>query len=724
MSEPARRRARRVRTPTVLQMEAVECGAASLAMVLAYYGRVVPLTELRQTCGISRDGSKASSIVKAARVYGMNARGFRKEPAELRELTMPIIVFWEFNHFVVVDGFSKGRVHLNDPAVGPRTVTDEEFDRSFTGVVMTFEPGEEFVRSGRFPSLTGALRKRLAGSHSALVYGVLAGLALIIPGLLIPAFGRIFVDDVLVSGLEGWLRPLIAAMALTLLLLLVLNWLQQYILFRLGQKLEVSTSGRFMWHVLHLPIAFFDLRYAADVASRTQLNERIAQLLSAQVALNLVNVTMIAFYAFVMIQYDVVLTVIGVAIALLNLVALRVSARRRTDTSRRFEQEQGKVLATSFNGIQMIESLKAGGAESDFFARWAGFQTKSIRAEQDLAVTTGYVSVVPTLLSGLTTVAILIVGGERVISGTLSIGALVAFQYLIASFSAPVNALVNLGGELQEINAGMVRLDDVLSYPTDPTLDAHPPGGASGDQVDRLIGAFELRNLTFGYSRLDPPLIEDFNLSVRPGARVALIGSTGSGKSTIARLVCGLYQPWSGEVLFDGQPRTSYPREVMVNSLALVDQEIVMFEGSVTENITLWDETVPEPEVVRAARDAAIHHDIASRTGGYGSRVAEGGGNWSGGQRQRLEIARALVADPSILVLDEATSALDPTTEQFIDDRLRRRGCSCLIVAHRLSTIRDCDEIVVLERGKIVQRGTHDELIAQGGLYTELIAAA
>ena len=717
------RRKRRVRTTTVLQMEAVECGAASLAMVLAYYGRVVPLTELRQTCGISRDGSKASSIVKAARVYGLTARGFRKEPAELRELTMPIIVFWEFNHFVVVDGFSKGCVHLNDPAVGPRTVTDEEFDRSFTGVVMTFEPGDEFVRSGRFPSLTGALRQRLAGSHSALVYGVLAGMALIIPGLLIPAYGRIFVDDVLVSGLEGWLPPLVAAMGLTLLLLLVLNWLQQYILFRLGQKLELSTSGRFIWHVLHLPIAFFDLRYAADVASRTQLNERVAQLLSARVAANLVNVTMIAFYAFVMIQYDVLLTVIGVAIALLNLVALRVSARRRTDASRRFEQEQGKVLATSFNGIQMIETLKAGGTESDFFARWAGFQAKSIRAEQDLAVTTGYVSVVPTLLSGLTTVAILIVGGERVISGTLSIGALVAFQYLIAAFSAPVNGLVNLGGELQEIHAGMVRLDDVLSYPTDPTLAAHPSGGPSDDPLTRLVGAFELRNITFGYSRLDPPLIEGFNLSVRPGARVALIGGSGSGKSTIARLLCGLYQPWSGDVLFDGQPRTSHSREVMVNSLALVDQDIVMFEGSVMENITLWDETVPDRDVVRAGRDAEIHHDIASRAGGYSSRVAEGGGNWSGGQRQRLEIARALVADPSILVLDEATSALDPTTEEFIDDRLRRRGCTCLIVAHRLSTIRDCDEIVVLERGKIVQRGTHDELIAQGGLYTELIAA-
>jgi NHLM bacteriocin system ABC transporter peptidase/ATP-binding protein len=715
---------RRVRTPTVLQMEAVECGAASLAMILAHHGRVVPLTELRERCGISRDGSKASSIVKAARTYGMTAKGFRKDPAELRQMTMPVIVFWQFNHFVVVEGCAKGRVYLNDPASGHRTVTDDEFDKAFTGVVLTFEPGDGFERGGRFPSLTSALRRRLTGSHGALVYAVLAGLMLIIPGLLIPAFSRIYVDDVLGSGLEDWLGPLVLAMTLTLVLLLVLSGLQQYVLFRLGQRLQVSASARFFWHVLRLPLAFFDMRYAADVSSRAQLNDRIAQLLSARLAANLVNLTMIAFYAFVMVQYDVVLTVIGVAVALLNLVAIRLSARRRTAASRRFEQEQGKVLATSFTGLQMIETLKAGGTESDFFARWAGFQAKSIGAEQDLAVSTSYLTVVPTLLTGLTTAAILIVGGERVIAGTLSIGVLVAFQYLLAAFSAPVNDLVALGGELQEIDAGMVRLDDVLEYPTDPVLDAHAPTDGDVDTGARLSGAFELRDITFGYSRLEPPLLEGFDLVVEPGARVALIGGSGSGKSTVARILCGLYQPWSGEVLFDGLPRASYPRAVMVNSLALVDQEIVLFEGTVTDNITLWDDTRPEPQVVRAGRDAAIHADVAARAGGYGSLVAEDGRNWSGGQRQRLEIARALVTEPAILVLDEATSALDPTTEQHIDDRLRQRGCTCLIVAHRLSTIRDCDEIIVLERGHIVQRGTHEELMAAGGLYTELIAAS
>ena len=712
----------RAKTPTVLQMQAMECGAACLAMVLAHHGRVVPLTELRQACGVSRDGSKASSLVRAARTYGLVARGFRKEPGEVAGLVMPAIAFWNFNHFVVVEGFGTDRVFLNDPASGPRTVTLDEFDRAFTGVVLTFEPGEGFERGGEPPNLVHALATRLRGSAGALTFGVLAGLALILPGVLLPTFSRVFVDNILVGDVTEWLPPLLTAMVVTLVFLVVLTWLQLSVLFRLGQKLEVAASGQFLWHVLHLPVAFFDLRYAADVASRTQLNSRVADLLSSRLAVNVVNLTMIAFYAVAMLGYDIVMTLVGVGLSLVNLVALRVSGRRRTDASRRVERERGQLLATSFGGVQMIETLKASGTESDFFARWAGFQAKAIRADQELAVYSTFLSVVPALLSGLTTAAVILVGGQRIVVGALTIGALVAFQYLIASFSGPVNTLVTLGGEVQEIEAGIGRLDDVLDHPTDGTLDAYRKS-EPGEAKPRLTGAFELRDITFGYSPLEPPLIDGFSLSLRPGSRVALVGGSGSGKSTIARLLTGLYQPWSGEVLFDGQPRTSHSREMLSSSLALVDQNVVLFEGSVTDNLTLWDTTVPEQQVIRAGRDAEIHADIASRAGGYASTVEESGRNWSGGQRQRLEIARSLVGDPSILVLDEATSALDPTTEQRIDDHLRRRGCSCLIVAHRLSTIRDCDEIIVLRHGRIAQRGTHDELLAQGGLYQSLIAA-
>jgi len=431
----------------------------------------------------------------------------------------------------------------------------------------------------------------------------------------------------------------------------------------------------------------------------------------------------IAFYALIMAQYSLPLASVGVAIALLNVVALRYVSRRRVDVNRRLQQDRAKTLSTAFSGLQMIETLKATGSEDDFFARWAGFQSKSLNAQQELGTSTQLLAVVPVLLSAITTVVILAVGGELVIAGSLSLGALIAFQYLMASFSQPITNLVNLGSTAQEMEASLGRLDDVLNYRTDPLLAADAPPTPATDGTARLTGQLDLRNVTFGYSRLEPPLIEDLNLTLKPGARVALIGGSGSGKSTIARLVCGLYEPWRGEILFDGQPRSAYARRVITRSLAMVDQDIFLFEGSVRENVTLWDGTIPEPRIVEAARDAAIHEDVAARAGGYDSRVEEGGANLSGGQRQRLEIARALVGDPSILVLDEATSALDPLTEKLIDESLRRRGCTCLLVAHRLSTIRDCDEIVVLERGKVVQRGTHEQMKDVEGSYARLIAA-
>jgi len=723
-----RPRSKRVHTPTVIQMEAVECGAAALGIVLGYFGRIVPLEELRLACGVSRDGSKAVNVVKAARAYGLEPRAYRKEPSELAALPLPAILFWEFNHFLVLEGFGPGRVYLNDPASGPRTVTDEEFDRSFTGVVITFTPGPEFTRGGARPSLVAALRARLAGSGAGLAFAFIAGLCLVVPGLLVPTYTRIFIDRVLVGGLREWLPAVLLAMGVTLLALGALTWLQQYHLFRLGQKLTIASASQFFWHVLHLPVEFFTLRYAGDVASRFQLTEQLAHFLSGQLAVNLVNMMMIVFYAALMLQYSLVLTLIGVAAAGLNFAALRYVSRRRVDAGRRLQQDHGKLLATSFGGLQMIETLKAAGAEDDFFARWAGFQAKVLNAEQELGAYTQILATVPLLLASLATVAILAVGGRLVMAGALTLGGLIAVQYLMTSFSEPVDKLVTLGSSLQDLNAGLQRLDDVLRYPVDPVTAAPPRGGedpAGAPRLDgaaRLAGRLELRHVTFGYSRLEPPLIEDFSLTVRPGARVAIVGASGSGKSTVARLVCGLYQPWSGEILFDGRPREAHPRLVMAGSLAMVDQDIFLFEGTVRENVTLWDATIPEATMVRAARDAYIHEDVAARQNGYEGHVVEGGANFSGGQRQRLEIARALAGDPALLVLDEATSALDAATEKRIDDQLRRRGCTCLVVAHRLSTVRDCDEIVVLDRGKVVQRGTHDELWALGGAYAALIA--
>ncbi len=714
------RPARRVRTPMVLQMEAVECGAAALGIVLGYHGKYVPLEELRIACGVSRDGSKASNIVRAARQYGLQANGFKKEPAALPDLPLPMILFWDFNHFVVVEGFGRGRVYLNDPAFGPRVVSTEEFDLSFTGVVLTFTPGPDFEPGEKPPGLWRALRQRLIGSEIGLVYVLLTSLALVLPGLLIPVFIRVFVDHVLVAGLRTWLAPLLVGMLITALLRAALTWLQQYHLLRLETRLSLSASSQFLWRLLSLPIEFYIQRFGGELGSRVAINDHVAQLLSGELATAALNLITVLFYALMMALYDLPLTLVSLVIAVLNLAALRFILRRRVDANRKLVQGKGKLLGTAMGGLQMIETLKASGAETDFFARWAGYQARAINAQQALELYTRMLYVAPSLLMALNTAAILTIGGWRVMQGSLTIGALVAFQSLAAGFSAPVTHLVSLGGLLQELEGDVAWLDDVLRYPVDAQVVDR--ACASSESTDRpLLGYLEVCDLTFGYHRLSAPLIQNLDLSLSPGARVALVGATGSGKSTIARLVCGLYEPWEGQVLLDGTPRRRISRHIITNSLAMVDQDIFLFEGSVRDNLTLWDSTIPETDLIRAAKDACIHEVIMARPGGYDGPVEEGGRNFSGGERQRLEIARALVCNPTLLVLDEATSALDPLTEEMIDDHLRRRGCTCLIVAHRLSTIRDCDEIVVMEQGRIVQRGTHAAMMRQGGPYADLI---
>jgi len=714
-------------------MEAVECGAAALAMVLAYHGRYVPLEELRLACGVSRDGSKANNVLRAARGYGLVTKGVKREPADLRAMPVPMIVHWNFNHFVVLDGFQGDRVHINDPASGPTVVADAEFDQSFTGVALCFEKGPEFRRGGAPPSFTRALAHRLPGAGAALGFCILAGLALAVPGIVAPAFARVFVDSVLVHGLVNWVRPLLVIMGVGALVAGALTWIQQHYLLRLETKLSVQTSARFFWHVLRLPVEFFSQRFAGDIGNRVAINDRVAKLVSGDLATTALGVLFVVLYAVLMFQYDVVLTLLGVLVAVLNIGALKWVERRREDLNRRLLQDRGKLMGTAMGGLQTIESLKASGAESDFFSRWAGYNAKVANAYQQLQHTTMLLGIVPPTLMAVNSALLLGVGGLRVIEGHMSIGLLIAFQGLMMLFLVPINRMVDLGSTVQEVRGDLARLDDVLRAKTDRYLgdtesaaDALPAPAAdplTRPSAAKLSGHLVLRGVTFGYSRLDAPLVRGFDLVLRPGSRVALVGGSGSGKSTIAKLVAGLYEPWEGSILFDDRPREAIPRDVVTASLAVVDQDISMFEDSIRDNIAMWDPTVSETDIVQAARDAAIHDDLSARSGGYAAPMEEGGRNFSGGQRQRLEIARALAGNPTILVLDEATSALDPATEQTIDDNLRRRGCTCLIVAHRLSTIRDCDEIIVLDRGQVIQRGTHDAMSAVPGPYRTLIAA-
>lgn len=717
------KKAKLVKVPTVLQMESVECGAASLSIILGYFGKFVPLEKLRIACGVSRDGLKATNIIKAAKEFGLDAKGYAKSIEKLMQVQTPAIIFWNFNHFLVLEGFTKNKVYLSDPAQGRYQVTHQEFDDAYTGVVLTFNPTESFERGNEKKGLMSALAERISNSKLSVIYLILASLFLVIPGLVIPSFIKIFIDKYLVNGYSGFVMPLLLVMGAVLLVNSALVYIQQYYLLKLETKLALTTSSKFLWHVFHLPIAFFTQRYSGEIGNRVSLNDKVARLLSGDLANAALNVIVVIFYAFLMFSYDVPLTLIGILMAGINVVALRYVSTARKDGNRRLSNENGKLLGTTTSGISMIETLKASGRENDFFTNWIGYLAKVTNAQQELGWLTVRLNAIPPLVTSLTTTLILGVGALRIMDGEMTLGALVAFTYLMSNFISPVNQLISVGTMLHETESDMNRIDDVMNYEQDDQFLKKEDENRTvkEESNSKLVGYFEMQDVTFGYNTTMPALIENFNLKLKPGSRVALVGGSGSGKSTVAKIASGLYRPWKGEILLDGKNREDIPRNVITESLAVIDQEVLIFNGTIKENIAFWDATISDKSIIQSARDAAIHDVIAARNDAYDSSVLEGGSNFSGGQRQRLEIARALATNPSILVMDEATSALDPTAEKTVMDNIKKRGCTCLIVAHRLSTIIDCDEIIVMEYGKIVERGTHQDLMKLNGVYSKLI---
>ncbi len=709
------------KVPVVMQLEALECGAASLTMVLAYYNKWVPLEQVRKDCGVSRDGSNAKNVLKAARSYGLTAKGYRYEPEELKKTaTFPCIIHWNFNHFVVLNGFKGSKAYLNDPARGNVAVTMEEFDKAFTGIVLMFEPSESFEPGGKQKSMLEFAGKRLKGAGTAVAFVVLTTFITSLMGIINPAFSRIFLDRLLTGENPDWLIPFILALSGFGAVQIIVAWIQAVYSLRINGKLAVVGSTSFMWQVLRMPIEFFSQRMAGDIQQRQKSNATIAANLVNTFAPLALNAVMMVFYLVVMIRYSWQLTIIGVASVVINLLVSNLISKKRINITRVQMRDQGKLSGATAAGIEMIETIKSSGAENGYFEKWSGYQASVNTQNVRFAKLNVYLGMIPNLVSQLSSIAILILGVYFAMHGEFTVGMIMAFQGFLTSFTQPAMTLISAGQSLQEMRTEMERVNDVMEYPTDVSNDS----GVTDDSVEysKLTGSIEMKNVTFGYSRLSEPLIKDFSMTLKQGSRVAFVGTSGCGKSTLSKLISGLYQPWSGEILFDGKPMKDIDRSVFTGSLAVVDQDIIIFEDTIANNIKMWDNSIEDFEMIMAARDAQLHEDIMLRDGGYNYKLTEGGKDFSGGQRQRMEIARVLAQDPTIIILDEATSALDAKTEYDVVNAIKDRGITCIVVAHRLSTIRDCDEIIVMDHGNVVERGTHEELYAKGGFYTQLVS--
>ena len=753
---------RRARTPLVFQMEATECGAACLAAVLRHFGHWVSLEEMRAACDVGRDGCSAADIVRAARQYGLQATGWRQDLEDLPGLSLPAILFWEFRHFVVLERIGRRGYHLNDPSRGRCVVDRDGFDRGFTGVALELAPGESFRRTGRRPGVLRRLWPWVRGLWQSLLFAVLAGLLLAVPGVAAPVLLALFVDDVLAGGQRHWSGVLVAAMAAAAALAYLLTWLRVRALRRLSIAVAVRQADRFVGRLLGRSAGFFARRMAGDLLSRMHSIERVVTVGVQQSVGVTVEVAMSLAFLSLMFVYDAPLAAVVVLIAVSGAIAARLASRWRTDDSHALRREQGLWTGVGLGGLRIIETIRATASEDGFFARWSGHQARELNARQRFEELGHVTEAVPVLFTALGGAAVLGIGGWYASSAAMPAGSLIAFYVLAWNFLQPVGRFVQFAELVRTLDAELARLEEVLDpldAGNDPLDAGNDPPDAGNDPPDaerapagavsaapdtgvaakpsatpsvasvggrlRLRGRVEMREVTFGFHRFRSPLIDRFNLTIEPGQRVAIVGPSGSGKSTLSLLAAGIYRPWSGRILFDGMSRGEIPRDVLNDSISVVTQDTALIAGSVRDNLTLWDPNVPDPLVIGAARDAAIHDDIIARSRGYDAEIEEGGRNFSGGQRQRLEIARALVTGPSLLILDEATAALDAVTEMRIDDALRRRGCSCLLVAHRLSTIRDCDRIIVLDGGRAVQDGVHDDLIAaEAGLYRELVHAS
>ncbi|MCL2078564.1 MAG: NHLP family bacteriocin export ABC transporter peptidase/permease/ATPase subunit [Oscillospiraceae bacterium] len=708
--------------PVILQLEIVECGAASLAMVMAYHKKWVPLERLRVDCGVSRDGSTAKGILQVARMYGFDAKGYRVEPNKIDTSPMPCVIHWNMNHFVVLTKITKKFAHINDPARGEVKVPIEQFNTSFTGIVVEVTPGKDFEPGGNPVSIWPFAKARLKGTAPVFAFVIAVSALASVIGIISMFFNRVFVDDLLSGNHPQWAYGFIALFLAFHFLSILLTVINTNANLKISAKFAVVSSGMFMWHALRLPVDFYSSRNAGDIAARQEENDGISLSLIQTFAPLFIDAIMMVFYLFIVLRYSVLLTIIGFSALIINYAVNKFITDKNMNISRVSSRDAGKLGAMTVAGVEMIETIKSAGAEDGFFERWSGLHATVNNSRIQSMKLNQSVGLIPQIVSQAVNIVILMIGAYLIIRGDMTIGIFFAFQGFLGSFLAPLSQIINARLQMQQMKVSMERVQDVFNYKADVEYNSQYNAQLGDESFFKMSGAIEIKDLTFGYNRLSPPLLEGFNLTLKPGGSVALVGASGCGKSTIAKLISNLYKPWSGEIRFDGKPAGEIPREIFTSSVSVVDQDIILFQDNVGNNIKTWDKSIEDYEVILAARDAQIHTTIIDRDGGYGGDVLESGKNFSGGERQRLEIAGALVKDPTIIIMDEATSALDAKTEYDVIEAVRNRDISMIVVAHRLSTIRDCDEIIVLDKGKVVQRGTHDELYAVEGKYKELVS--
>ena len=705
-------------TPLVMQLEALECGAASLTMVMAYYNKWVPLEQVRVDCGVSRNGSNAKNILKAAQKYGFKTKGYAYSVQKLKENgKFPAIIHWGKGHFVVLNGFSGNKAIINDPAKGLVKVDLKTFDKIFSGIYLEITPDETFVPGGKRKSIFSFAKKRLKGAIPLIAFFSVTTVIFYLFSIISPAMNQVFVDYLLDGKHQTWLIPFVILFAFVALLQVFLTIVQSISQYKIRGKLDLIGSTSYMWRVLRLPIEFFSQRMVGDLQGRQQENASIAETLVNVFAPLFFNAIMIVVYLVVMINKSWILSLVGVFTILVNIfVSTRIS-KVRINVSRVQARDNAKLSAMTSKGIEMVETIKSNGAEQSYFDSWSEVQNDVVAGKLKMSRTNLFLGLIPAFVSLVANYSILILGVYFTMQGEFTIGSILAFQGLLSAFMSPASTLINSGQALQEMRTMMERVDDVLEYP----LDKNVTREIETKDVSKIKGNLVLKDLTFGYSRLDEPVLKNFNLEIKQGQKIAIVGSTGSGKSTLSKLISGLYSPWSGEIIFNGQKIEEIDHEIFTSSIAVVDQDITMYEDTISNNIKMWDESIEDYEVIMACNDAQIHEQIMQRDGGYNAPVLEGGKNFSGGEKQRLEIARSLASDPSIIILDEATSALDAKTESEVVKAIKARGITTIVIAHRLSTIRDADLIVVLNKGEIAEQGTHDELMKKKGSYYELV---